>query len=243
MGPGSGGRCPAAEHPGPLARTPPPPPFRQCCRWGLCPRSPRSPRCRCHVVRHCGGGRGGGKRWGRRPGSAVSGQWSAGQWDSLVSRVRVPLAAGAHPPLAFPWPPLSPRPGLALVPLLRGRQGGRERGWRSTSVVLACRAGAPGRRSTPTLPCSLSGVRGPACRASGHCLRVGTSPAPLLAWGLGLRRRRIPRAVAPVAEGGAQGPGSPVIGLRVRDAEHRPPLQDSRPCWPPVRPSCPNHSP
>ena len=28
MGPGSGSRCPAGGHPGPLARTPLPPPFR-----------------------------------------------------------------------------------------------------------------------------------------------------------------------------------------------------------------------
>ena len=69
--------------------------------------------------------------------------------------------------------------------------------------------GAPGpvggvpRAVGPLLP----GVRGPACWASGHCRRLWPSPAPLLARGLRLRRRRVPRAVAPVGEGSAQGPG------------------------------------
>ena len=42
-------------------------------------------------------------------------------------------------------------------------------------------------------------------------------------WGLGLWRRRVAPAVAPVGEGAAQGPGEPVVGVRIRDAEHCPP--------------------
>ena len=105
-------------------------------------------------------------------------------------------------------------------------------------------AGAvPRRWSSPIPLCLPPGVRGPACWASDHSRLARPSPAPPLVWGLRLRRRRVPRVVAPVGEGGAQGPGEPVVGLRVRDAEHRPPLKENRPCRLPVGPPRPNHGP
>ena len=42
-------------------------------------------------------------------------------------------------------------------------------------------------------------------------------------------------------EGGAQGPGQPNIGLCLRDAEHRSPLQEGRSTRLPVGPSRPNY--
>ena len=45
--------------------------------------------------------------------------------------------------------------------------------------------------------------------------RARLSPAPPLVCGLGLQRRRVSPAVALVGEGGAQGPGEPVVGLGV----------------------------
>ena len=57
----------------------------------------------------------------------------------------------------------------------------------------------------------------------------GPSPAPPLVWGLGLWPRRVVPAVAPVGEGAAQSPGEPVVGVRIRDAEHRSPFQEGRP--------------
>ena len=68
-----------------------------------------------------GGGTGSGGPSGRRPDSAVSGQWSGGQQDPLAARVRVPRAGGARPPLARQWPLQSPGPGVAPVLLLRRR--------------------------------------------------------------------------------------------------------------------------
>ena len=72
---------------------------------------------------------------------------------------------------------------------------------------------------------------------------VPPSPAAPLLWWLGLRWRRVPRAVAPVDECGAQGQGQPDIGLRVRNAEHRSPLQEGRPPLPQVGSSCAHHRP
>ena len=69
----------------------------------------------------------------------------------------------------------------------------------------------------------------------------GPSPAPPLVWGLGLRRRRVVPAVAPVGEGAAQSPGEPVVGVRIRDAEHRSPFQEGRPRRLPVGPRRPDH--
>ena len=64
--------------------------------------------------------------------------------------------------------------------------------------------------------------------------------APLV-WGLGLWRRRVAPAVAPVGEGAAQSPGEPVVGVRIRDAEHRSPFQEGRPRRLPVGPRRPDH--
>ena len=69
----------------------------------------------------------------------------------------------------------------------------------------------------------------------------GPSLAPPLVWGLGLRRRRVVPAVAPVGEGATQSPGEPVLGVRVRDAEHRSPFQEGRPRRLPVGPRRPDH--
>ena len=49
------------------------------------------------------------------------------------------------------------------------------------------------------------------------------SVAPLFLQGFWLLRWWVPRVVVRVDEGGAQGPGQPLIGLRVRDANQRPP--------------------
>ena len=69
----------------------------------------------------------------------------------------------------------------------------------------------------------------------------GPSPALPLVWGLGLRRRRVVPAVAPVGEGAAQSPGEPVVGVRIRDAEHRSPFQEGRLRRLPVGPRRPDH--
>ena len=64
-----------------------------------------------------------------------------------------------------------------------------------------------------------------------------------LPWGLGLRRQQVPRAVAPVGEGVAQGPGEPVVGIQICDPEHRPSFKESRPRRLPVGPGRPNGRP
>ena len=69
----------------------------------------------------------------------------------------------------------------------------------------------------------------------------GPSLAPPLVWGLGLRRWRVVPAVAPVGEGATQSPGEPVVGVRIRDAEHRSPFQEGRPRRLPVGPRRPDH--
>ena len=69
----------------------------------------------------------------------------------------------------------------------------------------------------------------------------GPSPALPFVWGLGLWRRRVVPAVAPVGEGDAQSPGEPVVGVRIRDAEHRSPFQEGRPRRLPVGPRRPDH--
>ena len=68
----------------------------------------------------------------------------------------------------------------------------------------------------------------------------GPSPAPPLVRGLGLRRRRVVPAVAAVGEGAAQSPGEPVVGVRIRDAEHRSPFQEGQPRRLPVGPRRPD---
>ena len=113
--------------------------------------------------------------------------------------------------------------------------------------LWVCRWGAPrAAGQVPPPPPRRLGSEAPgrhSCRAFAHQRRGWLSLAPPFARGLGLRRWSVPWAVALVAEGGAQGPGHPHIGLRVRDAQQRPPFQKGRPPWPPVRPSSPNHIP
>ena len=69
----------------------------------------------------------------------------------------------------------------------------------------------------------------------------GPSPAPPLVWGLGLWRRRVVPAVAPVGEGAAQSPLEPVVGVRICHAEHRSTFQEGRPRRLPVGPRRPDH--
>ena len=148
-------------------------------------------------------------------GGGGSGQWSA------VSGLR-----GSQPALALAAPVLPPTGGGARpsVALYRGegvglgarlRQGGRAAAL-SPSNPLAAIAWADGARP---------------------------SPASSLVWGLGLRRWRLPPASAPVGEGVAQSPGEPVVGVRIRDAEHRLPSQEGRPRRLSVGPRRLNHHP
>ena len=181
MGPGAGGRCPAGGHPGPLARTPLLPPLRPLgagLLFGPLPTVcllPASPLPRRAAL--WGEGGASGRRWGWRLGSAVTGQWSAGQWDPLAARVRVPRAAGARPPLVRPWPPPSPRPGVAPVLLLRGQRGG-DGGW-------ALRVGGPGPAG------GVLRVVSPLTPPRAHCPGSGAWLAgrPAIAVGLGSHPR------------------------------------------------------
>ena len=130
-----------------------------------------------------------------------------------------------------------------------GRSGHR-------SAVSGLRgSGPPLALVAPILPPTGRGARPPAALYGGGCvgrgarLRRGGRAAALspshplapIAWAvgarlspvsslvrrLGLRRWRVPPAVAPVGEGVAQSPGEPVVGIRIPDAEHRRPLQES----------------
>ena len=140
---------------------------------------------------------------------------------SVVSGLR-----GSGPPLALVAAVLPPPGGGARPSAALYGGGGVGPGAR------LCRGGRPAAPS-PSNPLA------PIAWADG----ARPSPALSLVWGLGLRRRRVPPAVAPVVEGVAQRPGEPVVGIRNRDAEHRPTLQESRPRRLSVRPSGPNHRP
>ena len=136
-------------------------------RFGLRPRFPllsASPLSRCAVPRGGGGGQGcsarstrprlpGGPgvrgRWGRRPGPAVSGQWSAGQRDSIAARVRAPRAAGARPPGGVP---ARQDRGLRLSPTCPAARTARGGGVPRVGGPGPAGGGAPGRRSAPTPP-------------------------------------------------------------------------------------------
>ena len=171
-----------------------------------------------------------------------------------------PSAGGSRPspaplylepdPRAGPrWGPSSPRP------LSRG--AGRPGAAVRVSGQWLAGCGAAG-----SLPCSPSpyslprevarshascrtwggrGSGGPAPPPTLAHLPSGPSPAPPLVWGLGLRRRRVVPAPAPVGEGAAQSPGEPAVGARIRDAEHRCPFQEGRPRRLPVGPRRPDH--
>ena len=130
---------------------------------------------------------------------------------SAVSGLR-----GSGPPLALVAPVLSPTGGGARL-LAAPYEGGV---W----------VGGPGSAGggVPPSPSPLALI------AWAGAARL--SPVSSLVWGLGLRRRRVPLAVAPVGEGVAQSPGEPIVGISIPDAEHCPPLQESRPRRLPVGP-------
>ena len=171
-----------------------------------------------------------------------------------------PSAGGSRPspaslylepdPRAGPrWGPSSPRPSSRGV----GRAGAAVRV--SGQRLAGC--GAAGSRprslSPPSLPrevarslasCRPGGGRGSGGPAPPPTLShppSGSSPELPLVWGLGLWRRRVAPAVAPVGQGAAQGPREPVVGVRIRDAEHRSPFQEGRPRRLPVGPRRPDH--
>ena len=86
------------------------------------------------------------------------------------------------------------------------------------------------------VPWDRRGSGGPAPPSTLLHLPSGPSPEPPLVWGLGLWRRRVTPAVAPVGEGAAQSPEEPVVGVRIRDAEHCPPFREGGPRRLPVGP-------
>ena len=186
-----------------------------------------------------------GRGGGRHGGPGAGGQPSAG--GSRPSPA--PLYPELDPRAGPRWGPSSPRP------LSRGAR------WPGAAVRVSGQrlagcgaAGSPPRSlSPPSLPRGVA--RSPAsCRAVGAAWSgvpappptfslppSGPSPAPPFVWGLGLWQRRVAPAVAPVGEGAAQSPGEPVVGVRIRDAEHRSPFQEGRPRRLPVGPRRPDH--
>ena len=195
---------PAADGEGALV--PRPPPFFGCRTLvQALARALRSPRCRRPVP----------AGWGEVGGPASAGGGDLGQWLA-VSWLR-----GSGPPPAPVALALSPTGGGAHPSAASsgGGGGGRALG----RGARPCWGGRPAALS-PTQPLALI------ARAGG----ARPSPASSLTWGPGLRQRRVPPAVAPVAEGGAQGPVEPVVGIRI---------QESRPRGLPVGPRRPNQRP
>ena len=187
-------------------------------------------------------GRGGG---GRHGGPGPGGQPSAG--GSRPSPA--PLYLEPDPRAGPRWGPSSPRPSSRGP----GRPGAAVRV--SGQRLAGCgAAGSPPRSlSPPSLPREVArspasrrtvggrGSGGPAPPPTFSRPPSGPSPVPPLVWGLELWRQRVAPAVAPVGEGAAQGPGEPVVGVRIRDAEHRSPFQEGRPRRLPVGPRRPDH--
>ena len=133
---------------------------------------------------------------------------------------------GSGPPLALVGPVLPPTGGGARPSVALYLRGGVGRGaWLP--------GGGASRGTVPPYPIA----------SIAWAVGAWPSPASSLVWWLGLWWWRIPPAVAPVAEGVAQGPGEPVVGVCIRDAEHRPPLQEGRPHRLSVGPRCPNQCP
>ena len=145
-------------------------------------------------------------------------------------------------------------------------------GWGQRSAVSGLRgSGPPLVLGAPVLPPTGGGAcpsailcGGGGCGSGGSAPLGGASrgivscsPAAPIAWannarpsppsslvrGLGLQRWRLLPAVAPVGEGVAQSQVEPVVGIRICDAEHRPPLQESWPRRLPVGPRRTNHGP
>ena len=209
----------------------------------------------------CGGGGGGlgGALWppgdaSRRPG----GRGGGGMAVLVPGASHRPGGRALHPP------PLSragcsrrPSPG-PLIPRPLSRGAGRPGVAVRVSGQWLAGCGAAGSSprswSPHSLPREVARPRTSCHTVGGAWVRgpipppqtlpyppPGPSLAPPLVWGLGLRRRRVVPAVAPVGEGATQSPGEPVVGVRIRDAEHRSPFQEGRPRWLPVGPRRPDH--
>ena len=207
-------------------------------------------------------GRGGGGEWGGpsgplatppdgRGGGRYGSPGPGGQPSGGGSRPSpAPLYLEPDPRAGPRWGPSSPRPSSRGA----GRPGVAM--WVSRQRLAGCgAAGSPPRSLSP--PSLLREV----ARSHASCRTVGgawvggpssppptlshppsgPSPATPLVWRLGLWRRRVAPAVAPVGEGAAQSPGELVVGVRIRDAEHRSPFQESRPRRLPVGPRRPDH--
>ena len=111
-----------------------------------------------------------------------------------------------------------------------GQGHGRDRAVSGTVKGAGDRAGYP-RHGPEGKGEGVRLIRGPACWAPDHCCRAWLLPAPPLAWELGLRRWRAPRAVAPVGEGGAQGWGSQLLASASVTLSTAPPSRKNGPCW------------
>ena len=208
----------------------------------------------------CGGGGGlGGALW--PPGDASRRQGGRGGGGMAVL---VPGASHRPGGRAVHPPPLSragcsrrPSPG-PLIPRPLSRGAGRPGVAVRVSGQWLAGCGAAGSSprswSPHSLPREVARPRTSCHTVGGAWVRgpipppptlpyppSGPSLAPPLVWGLGLRRRRVVPAVAPVGEGATQSPGEPVVGVRIPDAEHRSPFQEGRPRRLPVGPRRPDH--
>ena len=187
---GSGNRCPSGETPGSLARSLPP-----ARRTGARPTGRRviaqgSPR---FVVLWGAAAGGAGVRgcWGRRRRPAVSGQWSAGQRDSVAARVHAPDAVSPQPPGGVPAHVpaallASTIGGYACLPYVQLRRRLTGGGF-SGSGGLGLPGGAPRDVTPHPPPCLLSGVRGSPAGHRAIAFRFGRHLHLLLCggWGCG----------------------------------------------------------
>ena len=143
-----------------------------------------------------------------------------------VSSQRLVGCGAVGPPSHSLPPPSLPREVARTPPSHCTVRGGCEPGGPAPP-------GGPPRGTVP-LPLSCArrlGRQGVAVSCVAACVGVGAVAV------------RVPPVVAPLGEGVAQGPGEPVVGVRIRDAEHRPPLQEGRPRRLSVGPRRPNHRP
>ena len=230
-GGGWGGRPPAPSGVGLPSVVSGVPPWGILVTWGLPGGRGRRVRSGRRPMGQCGGGGGGGGALVRAP--VFSGPASEGaapfapSWAPPVRRR--PAAGRACGRLPRPWCPLTPGAAASSG----GVQGRRFFSLPPSALGPGGEGG--GDRGGP------SGPLGPAPPPTFSRPPSGPSPAPPLVWGLGLWRRRVAPAVAPVGEGAAQGPGEPVVRVRVHDAKYRPPFQEGRPRRPPVGPRCPDY--
>ena len=187
-------------------------------------------------------GRGGGAAWQSWPWGTAIGGGVAPLPRTPLPRAGFSRRPSLGPPIPRPLSRGAGRPGMAVrvsgqwlagcgaagSPLALVVSALPPAGGGAPSCVVPYCGGGVGRGAQPTPPTLPYPPSGP-------------SPAPSLEWGLELRRRRVVPAVAPVGEGAAQSPGEPVVGVRIRDAEHRSPLQEGRPRRLPVGPRRPDH--